>query len=219
MGFFIMKFRLLLLSFILMLSSCSTIEAMFGDEPAQANRDGVATENSELKSEIAALRQELQQLDRDIEAHKSGEVARQEAEAKASLAASQRIANDRLWVTVSFRSGYMELTRQSRSALKRLAEKFLSKSRVQTIDVRGYTDDEPIGGYANNRHTPRHPYSSNLELSQARADNVASALIKAGISDAIVHAEGFGASNFAADNATAEGRAKNRRAEIHLVKK
>ena len=214
-----MKFRLLLLSFVLMLSSCSTIEAMFGDEPAQANRDDVTVENSELKSEISALRQELKQLDQQIEAEKNGEVARQEAEAQSSMAASQGIANDRLWVTVSFRSGYMELTRQSRSALKRLAEKFLSKQRVQTIDVRGYTDDEPIGGYAHSRHTPRHPYSSNLELSQARADNVAAALIKAGIPEATVHSEGFGATNFAADNSTAAGRAKNRRAEIHLVKR
>lgn len=214
-----MKFRFLLLSFILLLSSCSTIEAMFGPETVQSTRGDVMTENDQLETEISSLRQELKQLEQEIAAQKAGEVARLEAEAQAGMASSSSIANDRLWVTVSFRSGYMELTRQSRSALKRLAEKFLSKPRIQSLDVRGFTDDEPIGGYAHNRHNPRHPYKSNLELSQARADNVASALVSAGIPQSSTHAEGFGATNFAADNATAEGRAKNRRVEIHLVKK
>jgi len=214
-----MKLRFLLLSFILLLSSCSTIEAMFGPETIHSTRGDVMTENDQLENEISTLRQELQQLQQDIAAEKASEVARLEADAKSDMAGSSTIANDRLWVTVSFRSGYMELTRQSRSALKRLAEKFISKPRIQSLDVRGFTDDEPIGGYAHNRHNPRHPYNSNLELSQARADNVASALIKAGIPQESTHAEGFGATNFAADNATAEGRAKNRRVEIHLVKK
>lgn len=211
-----MKFRLLLLSFILMLSSCSTIEAFFGAEPEHANHGDVAAENEQLDSEISSLRSELAQLKQEIAAQKPAEVARREADQQSAMSG---IASDRLWVTVSFRSGYMELTRQSRSALQRLAKKFLSKNRVQTIDVRGYTDDEPIGGYAHSRHQPRHPYASNLELSQARADNVATALISAGIPNETVTAVGLGATNFAADNATAEGRAKNRRAEIHLVKK
>lgn len=214
-----MKFRFLLLSFILLLSSCSTIEAMFGPETIHSTRGDVMTENDQLETEISSLRQELKQLEQDIAAQKAGEVARLEADAQAEMAGSRSIANDRLWITVSFRSGYMELTRQSRSALKRLAEKFLSKPRIQSLDVRGFTDDEPIGGYALNKHNPRHPYKNNLELSQARAENVASALVSAGIPQDSTHVEGFGATNFAADNATAEGRAKNRRVEIHLVKK
>lgn len=214
-----MKFRFLLLSFILLLSSCSTIEAMFGPETIHSTRGDVMTENDQLETEISSLRQELKQLEQDIAAQKAGEVARLEADAQAEMAGSSAIANDRLWITVSFRSGYMELTRQSRSALKRLAEKFLSKPRIQSLDVRGFTDDEPIGGYALNKHNPRHPYKNNQELSQARAENVASALVSAGIPQDSTHVEGFGATNFAADNATAEGRAKNRRVEIHLVKK
>jgi len=213
--------RYLLLAMLLTLSSCSTIEAIFGpsDEPAIQDNSGLAAENEQLGSEISSLRQELKQLQGDIADQKAQELARLEAEEAARLKAEQAIPKDRLWVTVSFRSGYMELTTASRNALKRLAKKFISKPRVQTIDVRGYTDDEPIGGYTHNRHTPRHPYKSNEELSQARADNVADAMITAGVPQETVHAEGFGAVNFVADNKTAAGRERNRRAEVHLVVK
>ncbi len=211
----------LLLVMLLALSSCSTIEAMLGPsgEPAIEDNSGLAAENRQLDTEIADLRQELAVLEGDIADQKSQQVARLEAEEKARMQAEQVISKDRLWVTVSFRSGYMELTKASRRALKRLAEKFASKPRAQTIDVRGYTDDEPIGGYASSRHTPRHPYKTNLALSQARAASVAAAIISAGVLDKAVHAEGYGATNFVADNKTAAGRERNRRAEVYLVKK
>ncbi|GAV20196.1 putative lipoprotein YiaD precursor [Mariprofundus micogutta] len=215
------KPRYLLLVMLLTLSSCSTIEAIFGisDEPAVQDDSRLAAENQQLGTEIADLRQELSVLEGDIADQKSQEVARLEAEEKARLQAEQAIPKDRLWVTVSFRSGYMELTKASRRALKRLAEKFVSKPRTQTLDVRGYTDDEPIGGYAHSRHTPRHPYKTNLALSKARADSVAATMISAGVPHNIVHAEGFGATHFVADNKTASGRERNRRAEVHLVNK
>jgi len=54
-------------------------------------------------------------------------------------------------------------------------------------------------------------------LSQARADMVKDVLVKAGISSEIINARGYGASGFIADNATAEGRDKNRRVDIFLL--
>jgi len=164
----------------------------------------------QLEREISGLRDSLAQLKQDI--------ADQQANKATELSTSPDAPADRLWITVSFRSGYMELTRQSSRALQRLAEKFMAKPRTQTIEVRGYTDNEPIGGYPGHRHKSRHAYTSNLELSQARADNVAQALVKAGVGSDMVRAEGFGETGFVADNDTAEGRAKNRRVEIHLVK-
>ncbi len=214
------RLKFVMLACMLMVSSCSTIDAIFGpDEPdaAASSKDQLAQENDQLGSEIANLRSTLKQLKQDIADQKAQKLARLKAEEEARQKAQQAIPKDRLWVTVSFRSGYMELTRQSRQALKRLADKFLSKPRVQTIEVRGYTDDEPIGGYPGHRHKPRHPYKTNLALSQARADNVANAMIAAGISRDIVRAEGFGATSFVADNKTDAGRQRNRRAEIHLV--
>ena len=212
------KLRFMLLTLLLMASSCSTINAIFGpDEPelavataAPASETNIASENKQLETEISALRDSLQQLKQSIEDKKI-------EQAKAIADAQKPAPTDRLWVTVSFRSGHMELTSDSSKALKRLAAKFLSKERQQTIEVRGYTDDEPIGGYVHNRHTPRHPYKTNLDLSEARAHNVAVALIAAGLSTDIVQAKGFGATDFAADNTTDVGRQKNRRSEIHLV--
>ncbi|OIO69134.1 MAG: flagellar motor protein [Zetaproteobacteria bacterium CG1_02_53_45] len=215
------KKRYLLLVMLLTLSSCSSIEAIFGstDETTMQDNSSLETENQQLGVEIAALRQTLAELEGDIAEKKAQQLSRLDAEAKADMQAEESIPKDRLWVTVSFRSGYMELSRASRQALKRLAARFISKPRQQAIAVRGYTDDEPIGGYANNPHQSRHPYKSNEALSKARADSVAAALISAGIPQDIVHAEGFGASNFVADNRTAAGRESNRRAEVHLVKK
>jgi len=208
------RLRCVLFSLLLMLSSCSTINAIFGPSEPEATADTtgdqqLASENQQLGAEVAALRAELKQVNQDI-ADKKAEASKQAEQVAAPV--------DRLWVTVSFRSGYMELTRESRKALSRLAKKFLSKPREQSIEVRGYTDDEPIGGYPGHRHTPRHPYKTNLALSQARATNVAQALTDAGIPKDSVRALGFGASNYVADNATAEGRQRNRRAEIHLVR-
>jgi len=215
------KLRLVLLACMLMISSCSTIDAIFGPEQPDAtvasSKDQLSQENEQLGSEIADLRGTLKQLNQDIADQKAQKLAQMKAEEDARVKAENAIPKDRLWVTVSFRSGYMELTRQSRQALKRLAEKFLSKPRVQKIEVRGYSDNEPIGGYPGHRHKSRHPYKTNLALSQARADNVADALITAGLPKEIIRTEGFGATSFVADNKTDAGRQRNRRSEIHLV--
>jgi len=230
------KLRFVLLSMMLAVSSCSTVDAIFGpDEPqvgaresqveTVSNKDQLTQENAQLGTEITSLRDELKQIKQDIAdkkaqaaaAQQQQEAARIAAAKAASMKARKAMPTDRLWVTVSFRSGYMELPGESRQALKRLAKKFLSKSRMQTIDVRGYTDNEPIGGYPGHRHQPRHPYKTNMALSQARAVNVANALIAAGIPKEIVKASGFGASQYVADNTTEAGRQRNRRAEIHLV--
>ncbi|MEJ0046392.1 MAG: type VI secretion system protein TssL, long form [Rhodospirillales bacterium] len=75
--------------------------------------------------------------------------------------------------------------------------------------VNGYTDNQPI-------HTMRFP--SNFDLSQARAQAVAT-LLAAHLTDPKrVVAQGKGAADPIADNATADGRQQNRRTEIVLVR-
>jgi len=56
----------------------------------------------------------------------------------------------------------------------------------------------------------------NLTLSQNRAQSVASYLVQHGVAANRLSAEGRGASQPAADNGTAQGRAQNRRVEIYL---
>jgi len=72
------------------------------------------------------------------------------------------------------------------------------------IDVYGHTDSTG---------TPQH----NQVLSENRARSVADYLSIRGVSASRVRAQGFAATMPVADNATPEGRARNRRAEIKIV--
>jgi outer membrane protein OmpA-like peptidoglycan-associated protein len=56
--------------------------------------------------------------------------------------------------------------------------------------------------------------ATNLRLSQQRADAVAAALAAAGVPSSRIRAVGRGESDPVADDATATGRARNRRVEI-----
>jgi outer membrane protein OmpA-like peptidoglycan-associated protein len=69
------------------------------------------------------------------------------------------------------------------------------------VVCKGYTDD--IG-------TPRY----NLRLSERRADAVCRWLVHCGVSAGRVSARGYGEADPVASNATAEGRAQNRRTEL-----
>ncbi len=69
------------------------------------------------------------------------------------------------------------------------------------VDVNGYCD--AIGGVA-----------YNLKLSQRRADAVVNYLESKGIAGDRLTPHGYGKTNFVATNATAEGRAQNRRVEL-----
>ena len=56
----------------------------------------------------------------------------------------------------------------------------------------------------------------NVSLSERRADAVKAYLLKKGIAEAQIEAKGLGSEKPVADNATAQGKAKNRRVEIVL---
>ena len=58
--------------------------------------------------------------------------------------------------------------------------------------------------------------SYNMKLSHRRANAVRDYLVRGGIAASRIHTEGFGESRPVASNATADGRAQNRRVELHL---
>jgi outer membrane protein OmpA-like peptidoglycan-associated protein len=72
-----------------------------------------------------------------------------------------------------------------------------------------------IGGYTDNTGDA----AANVSLSQARADNVMAELTKLGVDRARMEAKGYGAEHPVADNATEEGRQKNRRISLHVTEK
>jgi chemotaxis protein MotB len=79
------------------------------------------------------------------------------------------------------------------------------------IDINGYTDNVPIG--------PGGEFPSNLYLSSFRADAVADYLASLGVNRSRLFPAGRGDQDFVASNATAEGRALNRRVEIIVQSK
>lgn len=106
-----------------------------------------------------------------------------------------------------FDSGSAELKPQSKEILTKLAEKL--KGMPNKISVEGHTDNVPIRS---------DKIRSNWELSTLRALSVVHFLIETGISPDRLSATGYGEYRNIADNNTAEGRAKNRRVEIVLLR-
>lgn len=72
-----------------------------------------------------------------------------------------------------------------------------------------------LTGYADSRG----PEKKNLELSLTRAESVKAYLVKKGVAADRITARGEGSANPVGDNQTKQGRAKNRRVEIHSVNK
>lgn len=76
------------------------------------------------------------------------------------------------------------------------------------VRVEGHTDSVPISNAK---------YSSNWELSTARAANVLQKLVEFEIGPDRLSAAGYGGFQPVADNATPEGRAQNRRVDIVII--
>ena len=72
-----------------------------------------------------------------------------------------------------------------------------------------------VMGYSDNVGKPQN----NVKLSQAQADGVEACLVKKDVAAERISNKDFDAENPIADNATAEGRAKNRCMEIRCTLK
>jgi outer membrane protein OmpA-like peptidoglycan-associated protein len=101
---------------------------------------------------------------------------------------------------VQFASGTSKLTQTARETLARFAGVVASYPTLQ-YDIEGHTDS--VGRE-----------NSNRDLSLQRSIAVRDFLIGQGIRASAIDVAGFGSSMPVADNATADGRARNRRVEI-----
>lgn len=106
-------------------------------------------------------------------------------------------------VGVSFITGSDEITEASSARLNKVAETLIKNPGLK-VEVAGYTDDRGDAGF-------------NQRLSQKRAESVKAYLVNAGVQASRMTAKGYGEANPVADNATTEGRARNRRVEIHTM--
>jgi len=118
-----------------------------------------------------------------------------------------RVVGDQIKILekVYFATGKAKILKKSNELLEQVAGVIKSKPDMK-VRVEGHTDD--VGKDA-----------KNMKLSQKRADSVKDFLIKEGVLEAALVAEGKGETTPIADNSTKEGKAQNRRVEFHIIAK
>jgi outer membrane protein OmpA-like peptidoglycan-associated protein len=101
---------------------------------------------------------------------------------------------------VLFDAGHADLKASANRTVLKLVQ-FLQLHPLRVVRIEGYTDSSG-------------DTQQNIELSQARAQTVADALIDLGIDSKRISVQGLGESFPVAENASAKGRAQNRRVEV-----
>jgi outer membrane protein OmpA-like peptidoglycan-associated protein len=104
---------------------------------------------------------------------------------------------------ITFAVGTVNLTEDSKKGLSDVVKTLALYPEIK-LEVAGYTDN--LGNI-----------NRNKSLSLQRANTVMNYLIEQGISADRLTARGYGPANSIADNNTSEGRALNRRVELHKV--
>ena len=139
---------------------------------------------------------------------REAELARQEAElvAGGKLPPVRQTAEGDLFTLAgdAFGSGQASLTAAAAASIKALGL-YLAALPGGAVQVLGHTDSQGED-------------AANLALSERRAQQVRASLAAAGVDRARITAQGLGESRPVADNASASGRAKNRRVEILVAK-
>jgi chemotaxis protein MotB len=150
-----------------------------------------------------ALEARYQELNRTM----SAEIAADQARITRLQNAIKVTVNDELL----FPSGDWDMPVQAQQTIGKIAP-ILAPMQQTKIQVNGYTDNVPIGP-----GLVRQGVTSNLELSQKRADTVMQYLISQGVKPSLLSARGFGEADPVASNDTPAGRAQNRRVELTLA--
>jgi chemotaxis protein MotB len=175
------------------------------------------TEAADLKSKLADALARVEDLQKEkenvVQTHKSLEDEMRAALESKDVTISQ--LQGKLTVNildrVLFDSGEAELKTDGASVLRKVAAVLAQHPNLK-IHVIGHTDNIPI------RPGARGRYASNWELSTARALAAVRFLTeKAGVEPSRLGAVGYGEFRPVADNATPEGRARNRRIAITIL--
>ncbi len=111
-----------------------------------------------------------------------------------------------LKANILFPSGSAALTEEALPVLRKVAE-VLAK-HPNPVQVEGHTDNLPIHSLV---------YPSNWELSAARAASVVQFFVQVGVDPTHMAAIGYGEYRPVADNATADGRSRNRRVALVIL--
>jgi chemotaxis protein MotB len=110
-----------------------------------------------------------------------------------------------------FPSGGWEMSNEAKTSIAKIAA-ILAPHQKNKINVNGYTDSTPIGP-----ELAKQGVTTNMILSQKRADNVMQFMISQGVKPDMVSAHGFGEENPVASNDTPQGKSQNRRVELTIA--
>lgn len=192
----LMLFFLVMYSFVLQTPTkrvewLKTFEAAQLVETPQAKADAVINEFKERESAAA-----LVQLVRNSSLSSLADVEVTERTIRVSLRSH-----------LLFGTAQADLKEDTNRTLGLLV--LVLKEIPNDVIVEGHTDDVPITA---------GPYRTNWELSVGRSSSVIDQLIREGIPPARLIAAGYGPYHPLAPNATAEGRARNRRVEIVILR-
>ena len=176
-----------------------------GEAASAITQDLTQTRAALAASELSG-QEKTEQLDAEQDARRAAE--KKASDAQAELAKLAAITDDArgtvitLSGSVLFRSNEASLMPGAESRLDLVVDA-LSATPDRNAVVEGHTDSQGSDEY-------------NYTLSRRRADAVRDYLVDRGYPGALVQARGMGEGRPIADNATAEGRANNRRVEIIL---
>jgi len=188
----------------------NTIAATKQQADAKAQLDQMKEQHGKMtQAQLSAAQQQLATTGQAlaIAQQQKADAEKRAADASAALAAFAKVKHDDrgMIITLSggvlFASAKYDLLPQAQTKLAQVADVLTKQDKDSKIVVNGYTDSQGSESF-------------NQTLSQHRAESVRTYLIGHGISSDRVTATGMGKENPVADNASAEGRADNRRVEI-----
>jgi chemotaxis protein MotB len=186
------------------------VDALAAATKTQAEADDLKDKLAESQTRIHELAKEK---DAVVQTHQSLEdEMRAKLESKdVTISQLQGKLTVNILDRVMFDSGEAELKPAGAAVLRKVADVLAQHSNLK-VHVIGHTDNVPIRAAARNR------FPSNWELSTTRATAAVRFLTEiAGVDPRRLGAVGYGEFRPVADNATPEGRARNRRIAITIL--
>jgi chemotaxis protein MotB len=170
-------------------------------KPSQQEVRQVSTprvESQQDQTKTTTYQELTRQLQREV---KAGQVQIKQFEEGIKIT----MAND-----ILFPEGGWKIHRGGKETLDKIIQA-LKGRKNQAVEVYGFTDNTPIGPML------RRQFSSNRELSSARAIDVVTYMEQKGINRDLISATGYGDERPIAPNDTPVGRRKNQRVEIIVL--
>jgi len=194
-----------------LLSGCTNYQKMYKSLNVEHRNlvglyENCQNENAQLRQGLSQSQATIEDLQNQItKLHKTPAEATGFEGMDVQLDAAEGTITVTLPNTILFPSGSATLLDSSQQALNKILGVISSKYPNKRIDVVGHTDTDPI---------QKSKWKDNWELSAERALSVVRYLESKGIDKNRLRAIGCGEGRPVTSNATAAGKARNRRVEI-----